>query len=90
MKTHMYQMDYLNKAGKLSEKKTERLLSRMGAQLHAQLLKEGYSLREILAIQLQIEDEQLKEWRARMMQVRQQELQWQGREIPVAEQIFVN
>lgn len=90
MKTHMYQMDYLNKPGELSEKKTERLLSRMGAQLHAQLLKEGYSLREILAIQLQIEDEQLKEWRARMMQVRQQELQWQGREIPVAEQIFVN
>ncbi|WP_334107706.1 hypothetical protein [Methylobacillus sp.] len=90
MKTHMYQMDYLNKAGELSEKKTERLLSRMGAQLHAQLVNEGYSLREILAIQLQIEDEQLKEWRARMMQVRQQELQWQGREIPVAEQIFVN
>ena len=82
MKTHIYQMDYLNKAGYLSEKKAERLLSRMGVYLHAQLLEEGYSLQEMLAIQLQIEDEQLKEWRARMVQVRQQEYQWQEEKSP--------
>ena len=77
-------MDYLNKAGYLSEKKAERLLSRMGAQLHAQLFRGG------LAIQMQIEDEQLKEWRARMAQVRQQEHQWQGKTVTVANRVSVN
>lgn len=90
MKTHIYQMDYLNKAGELGEKKAERLLSRIGVHLHVQLLREGYSLREMLAIQLQIEDEQLKEWRARMVQMRQQEHQWPGIKVPLADQVSVN
>ena len=58
--------EYLEKASKLSEIETERLLSRMGGKLPKKLDKEKLSQLEALAIQLELEDEQLNEWREKM------------------------
>ena len=76
MKTYTYHADYLKKAGELSEKKAERLMSRMSIDLYTRLLQDGYAPLEIMAVQLQIEDEQLQEWRQRVAQVRQQDQTW--------------
>ena len=57
---------YLEKAKLLSEDESERLLSRMTGKLPRRLSKEKISLLDALAIQLEVEDEQLEEWRERM------------------------
>jgi N-acyl-L-homoserine lactone synthetase len=57
---------YIAKAKKLTEAQSERLLSRMGGKLRRRQDKDKVSNLEALAIQLEIEDEQLKEWRERM------------------------
>ncbi len=54
---------YLDKAKKLSTAEQERLLSRMTGKLPKRLLKDRLSREEALAIQLELEDEQLQEWR---------------------------
>ncbi|ACT50416.1 hypothetical protein [Methylovorus glucosotrophus] len=58
--------EYLEQAKKLSAEEQERLLSRMAGKLPRRLQKDKLSKEEALAIQLEIEDEQLHEWRARM------------------------
>jgi hypothetical protein len=58
--------EYLEQAKKLSADEQERLLSRMAGKLPRRLQKDKLSKEEALAIQLEIEDEQLHEWRARM------------------------
>lgn len=58
--------EYLEKALLLSEDERERLLSRMTGKLPRRLEKDKLSVDEALAIQLEIEDEQLNEWRERM------------------------
>lgn len=58
--------DYLEKALLLSEDERERVLSRMTGKLPRRLEKDKLSVDEALAIQLEIEDEQLNEWRERM------------------------
>ncbi len=55
--------EYLNKVSQLSEDEMERLLSRMSGKLPKRLHKEKLTKEEALALQLEIEDEQLEEWR---------------------------
>jgi len=63
MKISTPDQDYIENASRLTEEETERLQSRMSEKLTRQLKKEKFSTLEALAIQLQREDEQLKEWR---------------------------
>jgi len=58
--------EYLEKAANLTSEETERLLSRMGGKLPRRLDKEKLTQLEAVAIQLEIEDEQLNEWREKM------------------------
>lgn len=90
MKTYTCQAEYLKKAIDLSEKKAERLLSRMSVYLYSELLRDAYSPHEILAIQLQIEEEQLQEWRQRVAQLRQQEQVWLSQRTPLTSPATVN
>jgi peptidoglycan hydrolase CwlO-like protein len=57
---------YLDKAVLLSVEEQERLLSRMTGKLPKRLEKDKLSREEALAIQLELEDEQLQEWRTAM------------------------
>lgn len=59
-------VDYIAKATKLNEEDRERVLSRMGGKLPKRLHKEKLTVEEAIAIQLELEDEQLQEWRANM------------------------
>lgn len=59
-------VDYISKAKKLSQEDRERVLSRMGGKLPKRLQKEKLTVEEAIAIQLELEDEQLQEWRANM------------------------
>lgn len=65
--------NYLEQAKTLSEEETERLLSRMGGKLPKRLQKDKLTTLEALAIQLEIEDEMLKEWRERVAEIRERE-----------------
>ena len=65
--------EYLDKVKKLSKAESERLLSRMTGKLPKRLLKEKLSEEEAMAIQLEIEDEQLHEWRKVMQDLREKE-----------------
>ena len=58
--------EYLEKALLLTKDERERVLSRMTGKLPRRLEKDKLSVDEALAIQLEIEDEQLNEWRERM------------------------
>lgn len=58
--------EYLAKAQQLSEEEQERVLSRMAGKLPKRLQKDKVTREEALAIQLELEDEQLQEWRERM------------------------
>jgi len=62
--------EYLDKAGLLSEEETERLLSRARSKLLRRLENEKMTALEVVAIQLEIEDEDLEEWRARIAETR--------------------
>jgi hypothetical protein len=65
--------DYIEKAKKLSKLETERLLSRSRGKLMRRFLDKKLTQLEVVAIQLQIEDEALAEWRARMAEIKQKE-----------------
>ena len=65
--------DYLAKVKRLSKVETERLLSRMGGKLDRQLEKHKLSQEEVLAIQMELEDEQLQEWRKVMQNLKEKE-----------------
>ncbi len=58
--------EYEEKARALSKEDAERLLSRMSGKLPKRLHKEKLTREEALAIQLEVEDEQLEEWRKNM------------------------
>lgn len=64
---------YLEKARLLGKKEAAQLLTRMKAGPQYKVLDEGLSPLECLAIQLEIEDEQLLEWRAKMAELRKME-----------------
>lgn len=60
---------YVEKVKKLSKAETERLLSRMSGKLPQRLEKDKLSRDEALALQMELEDEQLQEWRSRMAEL---------------------
>lgn len=64
--------NYLEKARALSEEMRERLLSRMKGKLPKRLDKEKISIEEALALQMELEDEQLEEWRRSVRAIREQ------------------
>jgi len=66
MKNIDINIDYIVRAKNLSEEDRERVLSRMGGKLPKRLQKEKLTFEEAIAIQLELEDEQLEEWRANM------------------------
>ena len=61
---------YLEKAKLLSKEETERLLSRTRSKLVRRMESEKITTLEVLAIQLEIEDEDLSEWREKMAEIR--------------------
>jgi len=62
---------YIEKAKLLSKEDTERLLSRMRTKLMRRLEDKKLSTLEVVAIQLEIEDEDLDEWRKRWAELKQ-------------------
>jgi hypothetical protein len=58
--------EYAEKVKKLSKLESERLLSRMSGKLPRRLEKDKLSKEEALALQMELEDEQLQEWREMM------------------------
>ncbi len=65
--------DYLSKVEQLSESEAERILSRMAGKLPKRVLKEKLTPQEAIALQLEIEDEQLLEWREKMAKLREED-----------------
>jgi hypothetical protein len=61
---------YLEKARLLSKEETERLLSRARSKLIRRLESEKMTALDVVAIQLEIEDEDLSEWREKMAEIR--------------------
>ena len=62
--------EYLLKAKKLSKAEAERLFSRMRGKLGRRLDDNKMIPLEALAIQLEIEDEKLNEWRERFAEIK--------------------
>jgi hypothetical protein len=62
---------YLEKAKLLSKEETERLLSRMRTKLMRRLEDKKMSAEEVVAIQLEIEDEDLEEWRKKWTELKE-------------------
>lgn len=62
--------EYLEKAKLLSKEESERLLSRTRSKLMRQLESEKMTALEVVAMQLEIEDEDLSEWRKKMAEIR--------------------
>ena len=65
--------EYLEKAQKLTEEESERLLSRMRGKPARKLEDNKLSTLEALAIQLELDDELLSEGRKNMHAIREQE-----------------
>jgi hypothetical protein len=65
---------YLEKARNLSKIDAERLFSRMGRKIGRRLDEQSVALLEALALQLEKEDEDLKEWRKQFAEIRKQYL----------------
>lgn len=61
---------YLEKARLLSREETERLLSRTRSKLIRRLEDEKLSALDVVAIQLEIEDEDLNEWREKWAELK--------------------
>jgi len=61
--------EYLEQAKLLSKEETERLMARMRAKLMRRLEDKKMNALEAVAIQLELEDEDLKEWREKMAEV---------------------
>jgi len=61
--------DYLEKAKKLSKEEVERLQSRMRDKLTRREEDKKLTLLEVLAIQLELDDEQLFEWREKRKEI---------------------
>ncbi len=65
--------EYLEKAKQLSEDESQRLLSRMRGKPAQKLEDKKLSTLEALAIQLEIDDELLSEWRKNMFAIKVKE-----------------
>lgn len=62
--------EYVEKARLLDQEETERLMSRMRTKLMRRLESKKFSELEAVAIQMEIEDEELNEWRENMDKIR--------------------
>ncbi len=65
--------EYLAKVKLLTKEESERLLSRMEGKLPRRLQKDKISKEEALAIQMELEDEQLQHWRNMIRILREKE-----------------
>lgn len=65
--------EYLEKAKLLNEEACERLLSRARSKLKRRLDDKKISMLEVVAFQLEIEDEDLNEWRQRIAEIKSAE-----------------
>jgi hypothetical protein len=61
--------EYIAKVTNLDGDETERLLSRMRGKLTRRIEDKKMSIIEAIAIQLELEDEQLAEWRENRIQI---------------------
>ena len=62
--------EYLKKVKLLSTEEIERLMARMRTKLMRRLEDKKMNVSEVVAIQLEIEDEELNEWREKMAEIR--------------------
>jgi N-acyl-L-homoserine lactone synthetase len=62
--------EYIQAASTLDNAEKERLFSRMGSKITRKVVKQKIEDLEALAIQLEIEDEQLAEWLEKIRQLR--------------------
>ena len=65
--------EYIEKAKLLDEEAAERLLSRARSKLVRRLDDRKLTPLDVMALQLEIEDEDLNEWRARVAELNQAE-----------------
>ncbi len=63
--------EYLQIARDLSKKDAERLMARMRGRFTRRLEDKKFTAIEALALQLEFEDEQLKEWRKSVARIRE-------------------
>lgn len=63
-------IDYMAQVQKLTVAQKERLLSRMSGKLPKRLAKDKLTEEEAIAIQLELEDEQLQEWKDKVAALR--------------------
>jgi hypothetical protein len=73
MKVKQISKEYLDKAAALSMEEAERLFARMHGKLARKFEREKIASLEAVALQLQIEDEELQEWRQRWAELEQRE-----------------
>ncbi len=73
MKIKVASAEFLDKALGLTDDEAERVLSRMSGKLPRRLDKEKLTREEAIAVQLEIEEEQLSEWRERMEKIREKQ-----------------
>lgn len=73
MKLKLSSQEYLDKAAALSREDAERLFARMHGKLARKFEREKIPSLEAVALQLQIEDEELQEWRQRWAELGQRE-----------------
>lgn len=67
--------EYLEKAKKLTKTEAERLFSRMGKKIGRRLDDEKLVALEALALQLEKEDDDLKEWRKQFAEIKNSYIQ---------------
>ena len=77
--------EYLEKAKQLSEDESQRLLSRMRGKPARKLEDKKLSTLEALAIQLEIDDELLSEWRKNMFAIKEKEAKKAAKETEAKE-----
>ena len=77
--------EYLEKAKELSEEESQRLLSRMRGKPARKLEDKKLSTLEALAIQLEIDDEMLSEWRENMFAIKEKEAKKSAKEAEAQE-----
>lgn len=69
MKNKVPTQNYQDKVKLLTEEDAERVLSRMSGKLPRRLDKDKLSRDDALALQLELEDENLQEWREKMAKI---------------------
>ena len=85
MKIKLADDEYLEKAKELSEDEAQRILSRMRGKPARKLEDKKLSRLEAIAIQLEIDDELLSEWRKNMFAIKEKQAKKAAKEAEVKE-----